>query len=108
VTLENSRFFSESSRTFNRFSGFAGPNGASFYLTGPDDFYYSSYGSDVLEQLSDTTFYAMSGFVFTAVSATGLSGSLAGLIEFVQGTDPGRLQRIASCRSPNHQFVLAR
>ena len=108
VTLENARFLIASSRTFNRFGGFSNPNGASFYLTGPDDFYYTSYGSDVLEQVSDATLFTMSGYAVTTVSSSGLSGTLAGLIEVVQGTTPGRLQRIASCRSSEHQFVLAR
>jgi hypothetical protein len=108
VRLENARFLKASSRTFNRFAGFSNPNGASFYLTGPDDFYYTSYGSDVLEQLSDTTLFTMSGYAVTTVSSRGLSGTLAGLIEVVQGTTPGRLQRIASCRSSSHEFVLTR
>jgi hypothetical protein len=108
VRLENARFLIASSRTFNRFGGFSNPNGASFYLTGPDNFYYASYGSDVLEQLTDTTLYTMSGYAVMTVSPNGLTGTLAGLIEVVQGTTPGRLQRVASCRSSDHQFVLGR
>jgi hypothetical protein len=108
VTLDNSRFFMDFSRTFNRFDGFALPNGATFYLTGPDDFYYTSYGADVLEQLSAATLFAMSGHANVSVSPTGLSGRLQGLIEVVQGTRPGNLQRLASCRSNQHEFVLTR
>jgi hypothetical protein len=108
VALENSRFFVERSRTFNRFNGFPNPNGASFYLTGPDDFYYTSYGPDVVEQISDTTLFTMSGYVVITASPGGFGGTLAGLLEVVQGTDPGRLQRIASCRSSRHEFVLTR
>jgi hypothetical protein len=108
VTLEDSMFFAMHGRRFNRFVGFADPNGASFYLTGPDYFYYASYGADVLEQLSGTSLFTMSGSAVTRSSAAGLSGTLFGLIEVVQGTQPGRLQRLASCRSTEHQFVLSR
>jgi hypothetical protein len=108
VTLDNARFFAEFSRTFNAFGGFPDPAGASFYLTGPDDFYYISYGADVIEHLSDTSLLAISGSVVTTVSPTGLSGTLSGLVEVVEGTRAGRLQRIASCRSAQHQFVLTR
>lgn len=108
VVLENARFFVERSRTFNRFGGFPNPNGASFHLSGPDNYYYSSYGPDVVEQISDTTLFTMSGFAVTVASAGGFAGTLAGLLEVVQGTVPGRLQKIASCRSTAHQFVLTR
>ena len=108
VVLEGSRFFADRGRTFNRFIGIAEPEPCHVLPQGTYDFYYSSYGPDVLEQLSDTTLFTMSGFALTTVSSAGLSGTLDGLIEAVQGTEPGRLQRIASCSSTGHQFVLSR
>ncbi|MGH9200604.1 MAG: carboxypeptidase regulatory-like domain-containing protein [Vicinamibacterales bacterium] len=109
VTLEGSRFFVDRGRTFNRFGGTVEPSGATFYVTGPDDFYYSSYGLDVVELLTDTTFFAFSGSAATTVSSAGLSGTLTGPIETLQSTTtPGRFERIASCRSTGHQFVLSR
>jgi hypothetical protein len=108
VVLEGSRFFVDRSRTFNRFFGTAERNRVTFYISGPQDFYYSSYGPDVVEQLTDTTLYTISGSVSATVSSAGVSGTLDGLVEAVQGNQPGRLQRIASCRSTGHQFVLSR
>ncbi|HEX2340614.1 MAG TPA: carboxypeptidase regulatory-like domain-containing protein [Vicinamibacterales bacterium] len=108
VVLEGSRFFVDRGRTFNRFSGTAVASHVTFYISGPQDFYYSSYGPDVVEQLTDTTLFTMSGSVVATVSSASVSGTLDGLVEAVQGNEPGRLQRIASCRSTGHQFVLSR
>jgi hypothetical protein len=108
VVLEGARFFVDRGRTFNRFFGTAETSRVTFYISGPQDFYYSSYGPDVVEQLTDTTLFTMSGSALATVSSGGVSGTLDGLVEAVQGTQPGRLQRIASCRSTEHQFVLSR
>ncbi len=108
VVLEGSRFFVDRGRTFNRFFGTAERSRVTFYISGPQDFYYSSYGPDVVEQLTDTTLFTMSGSALATVSSASVSGTLDGLVEAVQGNEPGRLQRIASCRSTAHPFVLSR
>jgi hypothetical protein len=106
--LDGAAFAVQHNRTYNRFGGFVEPTRVRFYIEGPLDFYYASYGPDVVEQLSETTFFTMSGSVISSVSSGAVvAGLLSGLIEAVRG-DPGRFDRIASCQSSQHEFVLRR
>ncbi len=107
VELQGARFVADRNRTFNRFGGFVQVNSVRFYIEGPQGYYYGYYGPDVVEQLSETTLFTMSGTAVSDFSSVGVvSGMLDGLIETVRSGVPGNLERIASCRSNAHQFVL--
>jgi hypothetical protein len=109
VELQGARFVVNGNRTHNRFGGIVEPSGIRFFIEGPLDFYYTSYGPDVVEHLTDTSFFTMSGTVQSRFSSGAVvSGILDGLIETVRSGVPGGLERIASCRSTQHQFVLSR
>lgn len=109
VELGGARFVVNGNRTYNRFGGNIQSIWVRFYIEGPLDFYYASYGPDVVEQLTDTTFFTMSGVAQSDFSSGGVvAGLLDGLVETVRSGVPGRLERIASCRSSRHEFVLTR
>jgi hypothetical protein len=109
VELQGARFVATRGRTYNRFHGFVQAHSVRFYIEGPMGYYYSSYGPDVVEELSETTSFTMSGNALTDFSSGGVaSGMLDGLIETVRSGAPGSYERIASCRSSQHQFVLSR
>ncbi|MGH9313112.1 MAG: carboxypeptidase-like regulatory domain-containing protein [Vicinamibacterales bacterium] len=107
VALEGSKFLVAGGRTLNSFGGTVEPNRVSFKLSEFYSYYYY-YLPDVLEELTATTFLAVSGSATTTVSPTGLSGTLNGPIETLQGVGSGRFDRVTSCRSTGHQFVLSR
>ncbi len=106
VTLEGSKFFVQGSRTFNSFGGTVEPSRVTFRLSAWDDYY--GYDPDVLEQLTDTTLLAVSGWAETTVSSGRLLGKLSGAIDTLQINPEGGFRRIASCRSTGHQFVFSR
>jgi hypothetical protein len=108
VTLEGAKFFLQGSRPLNTFRGTVDPNGVAFQLTEIyEDFYYFYY-PDVLEELDPTTFLGVAGTVTATTSSSGSSGTLNGPVETLRHAPFGRLERIASCRSSGHQFVLSR
>jgi hypothetical protein len=109
VELQGARFVATRGRTYNRFGGFVQADSVRFYIEGPLGYYYSSYGPDVVEELSETMLFTMSGNALADFSSGGgASGMLDGLIETVRSGAPGSYERIASCRSSQHQFVLSR
>jgi hypothetical protein len=109
VELRAAQFVVNRSRTYNRFNGFVQASSVRFYIEGPLGYYYGSYGPDVVEQLSESTYFTMSGSAVVDFSSAGaVSGMLDGLIETVRSGVPGSFERIASCRSSQHQFVLSR
>jgi hypothetical protein len=105
ATLERGTFASVGGATRNSFRGTVEPGRVTFHLNEyfSDAFYL--YYPDVLEQLSAQTFLAVSGAFVGTVSPAGVAGTLNGPIETMQ---PGSFQRIATCRSAGHQFVLSR
>jgi Big-like domain-containing protein len=108
VSLEGSKFVAGYGRTFNSFHGTVEPSRVTFLLNGYYDHDFYLYLPDVLEQLATPTLFSVSGSLVTTVSPAGLSGSLDGVIETLEGRSPGKFQRIASCRSSGHQFVFSR
>lgn len=124
TTLTGANFFSADGHTYNKFTGAVELERVLFVLrnlvigdplgdTDPDHTGFS----DLFEQLTPSTFLAVSGMADTTVSAAGLAGALnngAGWpkaeIATVERIGAGPLDwRItASCRSTGHQFVLSR
>lgn len=74
VELVEPRFVAREGFPGNRFDGMLTPTGASFILDA--DYYYLF--ADVLEQLSDGSFIAVTGRATTTGSPAGLSGTLNG------------------------------
>ena len=112
VVLEGARFFVDCSRTFNRFSGTAErePCHVLHKWTARTSMWTAATGPTWSEQLTDTTLFTMSGSVLATVSSAGVSGTLDGLVEAVQGNEPeGFPDNCLLPRSPTgHQFVLSR
>lgn len=82
VELSNAEFFSRDGRPQNRFFGYPQSDRYTFYLWGPDNYYYEYYLpfsiSDVIERLSDGTFLITSGSGPVAAADGGLRSTISG------------------------------
>jgi hypothetical protein len=82
VDLSNAEFFSRDGRLQNRFFGYSQSDRFTFYLWGPDSYYYEYYLpfsiSDVIERLSDGTFLITSGSGPVSAADGGLRSTISG------------------------------
>lgn len=82
VALSNAEFFSKDGRMQNSFFGYIRSGRLSFYLYGPDNYYYDYYlpfyVSEVIERLPDGTFLITSGGGPVVVRDGGLRATISG------------------------------
>jgi hypothetical protein len=108
VTLEGSTFFESAYLKHNRFAGTVVPTHITVHLGSGSIGYYGFNPPDVLERLSDTSLFTVSGWAPLTASANPLSNSLHGTIEMLEAGPSWPFERIAACGPAWHQFVLAR
>jgi hypothetical protein len=106
VSLRGAILFGKS-----KFEGRVSPEGVSFTLYGPADFYYGYYGvkgnPDLGERLSASRFLITSGNVKAKSTVEGVTGVLDGLLRVSEGQFPPGTT-VADCWSKGHQFVMTR
>lgn len=111
MTLMGPAFAHARNQRYNWFRGTLYPDRMTFSLSPgwvyDDGYFGTSYGfPEVLEELTPTTFFSMSGKVELTGSSTRKAGHLDGTIEVIG--PPPRFNRIAACKSNSHGFVLTR
>jgi hypothetical protein len=105
VTLGGATFVSDGTGTRNRFTGTAEHDRITFYL-GPFYYLYYNLFGEVLEQLTPSVNYFVTGGAQATSSSSGLSGTLGGAIGTMEGAP--RNAWITNCSSMSHQFELRR
>jgi hypothetical protein len=106
VTLQGSRFLSRNGRTLNRFTGTVVPSHISLSIGKWNGDYYYFSGPDIVDQLTDTTSFTMSGTVIATASSNPLANTLYGTIETLQDTPEGWFTAVAVCGPAWHEFVM--
>jgi hypothetical protein len=109
VTLQGATFYGSGNQRKNTFRGTLHVDrmtfviGAAYY-----SYYYRGFSRfpDIFDELTPSTYFAMSGSVTVTGSGSRRSGSLDGAIEVLLG--PPRFDPVASCKSSGHRFELTR
>jgi hypothetical protein len=108
VTLEGSTFYRHpNGQAHNSFDGTIEADQVTF-LIHPVIGYYYYYLPSVIEELSPTSFFQISGRASTTVTPSGLPGTLNGRVDTLTASAPGSFDTASYCASSGHQFVLTR
>jgi hypothetical protein len=105
VTLEGAKFLTDRSRTRNSFNGVIEPSRVTFQLAESYYYYYYYTYPDVFEELTPTEYLSIGGLATTTAGATGLSGTLDGVISILQYP---QMRMQSGCRASGHRFVFTR
>ena len=104
ATLEGATFAVAHNERMNTFSGVVQPDQITFYLS--PEFMETFPFPKVFEQVTASTYFAVSGTVSARISGSQVIGTLDGTILMFDGPAPYR--QSASCSSAVHRFELSR